>query len=215
LGTRTLGGPQPVASVDVTAAPVQALTPAERRRLIAWGLLRSLAAATMLVALYYLSPLDHIDSTPLPVTLAIALLALLAVTIWQIRAITRAAHPGARAIEALATTVPLFLLLFAATYFLMAQDHPANFSTHPLTRTDTLYFTVTIFSTVGFGDITATSQPTRLLASAQMLLDLLILGLGFRVFIGAVQRGRQQQAPGPDAATTESSKSAVNPIGGP
>jgi voltage-gated potassium channel len=50
---------------------------------------------------------------------------------------------------------------------------------------------VTVFATVGFGDITATSQPARLIVTAQMILDL-ILGLGIRVFLGAVQRGRQQ-----------------------
>jgi voltage-gated potassium channel len=108
----------------VTARPVQELTPAERRRLIFRGLLRALTAATVLVALYYLSPLDHIESVPLEISLGIALLVLLGVTTWEIRAIIRAAHPGVRAIQALAATVPLFLLLFAATYFLMAQADP-------------------------------------------------------------------------------------------
>jgi hypothetical protein len=89
-----------------------------------------------------------------------------------------------RAVGALATTAPLFLLLFAATYFLMAKTSPASFTDH-LTRTDALYFTVTTFSTVGFGDITAVSQSARLVVTAQMILDLLILGLGIRVFIGA------------------------------
>jgi voltage-gated potassium channel len=189
----------------VTATPAQALTPAQRRRLIFRGLLRALTAATVLVALYYLSPLDRIESVPLEVSLSIALLVLLGVAMWEIRAITRAAHPGVRAIQALATTVPLFLLLFAATYFLMAQADPANFSSHTLTRTDALYLTITIFATVGFGDITATSQSTRLLVSAQMILDLLVLGLGIRVFVGAVERGRKNQAPDSNAAPPDGS----------
>jgi hypothetical protein len=131
------------------------------------------------------------------------LLVLLAVAAWQIRAIIRAAYPGLRAIEALATTVPLFLLLYAATYLLIAQVDPASFSTHAgLTRTDALYFTVTIFATVGFGDIAPTSQSARLLVTTQMIMDLLILGLGIRVFIGAVQLARQHQTPDPNAGTT-------------
>lgn len=72
----------------------------------------------------------------------------------------------------------------------MARASPASFS-HHLTRTDSLYFTVTTFSTVGFGDITATSQAASLVVTAQMILDLLALGLGIRVFIEAVQRARQ------------------------
>jgi voltage-gated potassium channel len=110
-----------------------------------------------------------------------------------------------RAIEALATAVPLFLLLFAASYFLLERADPANFSTHALTRADAVYFTVTIFATVGFGDISATSRTARLLVSAQTILDLLALRLGIRVFLGAVERGRQRQAPDPHAATADGS----------
>lgn len=174
------------------------LSPARRRRLFGLGLLRAFATTVVLVALYYLLPLDHIKNVPLTLTAGMAIL--LAVTIWQVRAIIRARYPALRAIEALAATVPLFLLLFASAYFTMAETNPANFNTHPLTRTDTLYFTVTAFSTVGFGDITAASQSARLVVTVQMLLDLLILGLGIRVFIGAVQRARQQAPPatGPD-----------------
>ena len=57
---------------------------------------------------------------------------------------------------------------------------------------DALYFTVTVFATVGFGDIVATTQLARLVVTVQMILDLGVLGLGIRVFLGAVQRGRQQ-----------------------
>jgi hypothetical protein len=171
-----------------------ALGRAKRRRLIAVALLRSLAAAVVLVALYYLLPLDRLTGVPLAVLLAIGLVVLLAVSAWQVRTIISAKDPAVRAIEALATTVPLFLLLFAAAYFVMAKTSPASFSGH-LTRTDAFYFTVTIFSTVGFGDITAVSESARLVVTAQMILDLLILGLGIRVFIGAVQRGRQRAQP--------------------
>jgi hypothetical protein len=181
---------------------MSAALPASRRP-VTLGLLRALATTVVLLALYYLSPLDHVDFVPLPVSLIVLLMVLVGVIVWQVRAITRATYPGVRAVEALAATVPLFLLLFAATYFLMAQDDPANFTAEPLTRTDTLYMTITIFSTVGFGDISAASQSARLVASLQMLLDLLVLGLGIRVFTGAVQRGREQKAPVAPAATVE------------
>ena len=125
------------------------LPAAKRRRVAGLGLLRSLATTVVLAGLYYLLPLDHIKNVRL--TLVTGLLILLAVTGWQLRAIIRARYPAVRAVEALATTVPWFLLLFASAYFTMASTNPANFSTHPLTRTDALYFTVTVFSTVGFG----------------------------------------------------------------
>ncbi len=165
-------------------------------------MLRSLVSAIALVGLYYLLPLDHLASVPMAVILVVGLLVLLAAAGWQLRLVLRARYPAIRAGEALATTVPLFLLLFASVYFAMARASPANFSTHSLTRTDSLYFTVTTFSTVGYGDITATSQAARLVVTAQMILDLLVLGLGIRVFLGAVQRARQdrQDPAGPAAA---------------
>jgi voltage-gated potassium channel len=174
-------------------SPGPALAPAKRRRLIAVALLRSLATAVVLVALYYLLPLDRI-SVPLGVLLAIGLVVLLAVASWQVRSIISAKYPAVRAVGALATTVPVFLLLFAAAYFVMARTSSASFSDH-LTRTDALYFTVTTFSTVGFGDITAVSESARLVVTTQMILDLLIVGLGIRVFVGAVQLGRQRAQP--------------------
>ena len=166
------------------------LAPAWRRGRVVLGLFRALATAVVLVALYYLLPLDHVRDVP--VTLVVGLVILLAVTAYQLRAIVRAKYPAVRAVVALASTVPLFVLLFASVYFVMARASPANFGPHQLTRTDALYFTVTVFSTVGFGDITPVSQGARLVVTAQMMLDLLVLGLGIRVFVGAVQLGRRQ-----------------------
>jgi hypothetical protein len=90
-----------------------------RRRLVVLGLLRALATAVVLVGLYYLLPLDHVRNVPL--TLAVGLVILLVVIAWQLRAIVRARQPVLRAIVALATTVPLFVLLFASVYFVMAD----------------------------------------------------------------------------------------------
>ena len=178
----------------MTSAPLHALPAAKRRRLITLGLLRASTATAALVTVYYLLPLDRLAGAPLGLSLAVGLLTLASMTAYQVRAIIRARYPGIRAIEALAVTAPLFLLLFAATYALMAQADPDNFNVNALTRTDSLYFTVTVFATVGFGDITATSQTGRLIVTAQMILDLIVLGLGIRVFLGAVQRGQQDTA---------------------
>jgi hypothetical protein len=96
---------------------------------------------------------------------------------------------GIRAIEALAATVPLFLVLFASTYFMMSTFGTGNFSQEDLSRTDSLYFTVTVFSTVGFGDISPTSESARLVVSGQMILDLFILGFGVNAIVSAAKMG--------------------------
>ena len=83
----------------------QVLTPAGRRRRIVLGLLRALATTVVLVALYYLLPLDHLHTVPL--VLVGGLVILLAVSLVQLRAIIRARYPAVRAIEALAAYAQL------------------------------------------------------------------------------------------------------------
>ncbi len=165
------------------------LSQAKLRRQAWLGAVRSLVTMIVLVVLYYNLPLDHVKNVP--VTLVVGVVVLAVVTVLELRLIGRSPLPAVRAVEALAAVLPLFLLLFASVYVVMAEASPANFSTHSLTRTDALYFTVTVFSTVGFGDITATSQSARVVVTVQMLLDLAALGLVVRAFVSAVQTARQ------------------------
>ena len=123
------------------------------RRRVALALLRASLTATVLVVLYYTVPVSGaMDASAVALLLGGLLLFAVVIT-WQIRAILESSYPGLRAVEALASAIPLFLLLFALVYFKMADLQAQAFS-EPLTRTDSLYFTITVFSTVGFGDIT-------------------------------------------------------------
>ncbi len=87
-------------------------------------------------------------------------------------------------------SVPLLILSFAATYYVMAQADQASF-TESLSRVDAVYFSVTVLATVGFGDITPTSESARLIVTGQMIVDLIFVGLIAKVLVGAVQRRRQ------------------------
>ena len=169
--------------------PGQATAPV--RAMVRTGL-RAGGTTAALVAIYYLLPLDHTSTWIAATTLVIGLAAFIALVIFQVRSIIRSRFPGLRAVEALATSLPLFLLLFSATYLVMAAVSASNFG-QKLTHTDALYFTVTVFTTVGFGDITAKSEGARLLVTAQMMADLVVLGIGAKIILGAVTRGRQRQ----------------------
>jgi|SRR5690242_6850795 len=162
------------------------------------GGLRALGTTAALVATYYLLPLDHSSTWIAATILIIGLVVLIALVIFQVRSIIRARFPGLRAVEALATSLPLFLLLFSGTYAVMAAVSASNFG-EKLTHTDALYFTVTVFTTVGFGDITAKSEGARLLVTGQMVTDLIVLGIGAKIILGAVTRGRQRQPQNTDA----------------
>ncbi len=154
--------------------------------------LRPAGSTAVLVVIYYLLPLNRSSTAAAVTMLVIGLAVFIGLVAFQVRAIIRSPFPGLRAVEAIATSVPLFLLLFAATYVVLATISAGNFS-QPLTRTDAIYFTVTVFATVGFGDITAKTEAARLVVTGQMITDLIIIGLGLRVIVGAVARGRQQR----------------------
>jgi voltage-gated potassium channel len=170
------------------------IEPRERNKLLAAAAARSLLTTALLLVVYYIVPVHEGLRLSSGIRLLLVMALFVAVLVWQIRRILNSKQPGIRAIEALAVTVPLFLLLFAGTYFVLSVNDAANFSQTPLTRTDTLYFTVTIFSTVGFGDITATSETARLVVTLQMILNLVILGVGINALTHAAKVGRQRQS---------------------
>jgi voltage-gated potassium channel len=175
---------------------------APRRRVLR-SLLRATLTSTVLVVLYYRLPLTGALKASTAALLLAGLVVFAGVIAWQVRAILRSRYPGLRAIEALAAAVPLFLLLFAAAYVTLGDAQPAAFS-EPLSRTDALYFTITVFSTVGFGDITPVATTARVIAMVQMLGDLVLVGLVLRVMLDAVKEGRERRA-ADSAGTAESS----------
>lgn len=175
-------GPQP----DATSEP----SPAVRE--IVQALLRALASSAILVTIYYLLPLDHSSRWLAIAMLVIGLVLLAGLVTFQVRWVAGSPYPRLRAIEALATSIPLFLLLFASAYLVVATQTAGSFS-EGLTHTKAIYFTVTVFATVGFGDITARTNATQLMVTGQMMLDLAIIGIGAKVIVGAITRRRQER----------------------
>jgi MFS superfamily sulfate permease-like transporter len=179
----------------VTERQYDDLPAATRRRLVVRALVRPALSIAGLLVLYYLMPLwdRHRASTALTLLVGLVLVAVLLT--WQIRRIRTAKYPRLRALEALSLSGPLFLLVFATVYFVTANATPASFS-EGLSRTDALYFAVTVFATVGFGDITPVAQGARVLVMIQMIGDLILIGIVARVIVGAVQAGLRRKEPG-------------------
>jgi voltage-gated potassium channel len=163
------------------------------RRLVVRALLRASGTATALVVLYFLLPITGAVDRSTAVLLVLGLLAFAGVVTWQVRSVLRSSYPGLRAIESLAAAIPLFLVLFAAIYIRIADLDGSAFS-EPLSRTDSLYYTITVFSTVGFGDIVPRAELARVVTMVQMLGDLVFVGLVLQLMIGAVKLGRQRRA---------------------
>ena len=95
-------------------------------RMIVWAVLRIVVFTTALVALYYLLPLDRSSTGTAVTILVIGLAGFIGLVAFHVRSIIRSPFPGVRAIEALAISVPLFLLLFAGTDSSWPRCRPAT-----------------------------------------------------------------------------------------
>jgi voltage-gated potassium channel len=102
--------------------------------------------------------------------------------------VRRALDPDRRVGERLAllvTLVDIVVVVFAAIYVKLAGQFVGI-----ETRVDSLYFSVTTLTTVGYGDIAAKGQVARAIVTVQMFFDLIIVTSAISIVIGAVTPGR-------------------------
>jgi hypothetical protein len=144
----------------------------------------------LLVGIYYLIPATERTSGESLVRFVLGIAAFAVVVAWQMRRVVEADVPGLRAVRALGAIVPVFLLVFAGVYLSLSHASTNHFS-EPLDHSGALYLVVTIFSTVGFGDITPEGDVARLVVSAQMLLDLVVIGAVVRLLTSAANVSRR------------------------
>jgi voltage-gated potassium channel len=165
-------------------------------------LLRITLSLSLLFGAYYLIPTGSLsEGSDLP-WLILELGVFAVVVAVQVPAIVKAKYPILRAVEALTILIPLFLLIFARIYLSTSLNDQSTFN-QPLDNTTALYFTVTVFATVGFGDIVAQTNSTRLLVTLQMLLNLAVLGVVIRLITSAAQRGVARRGAQPGADGTD------------
>ena len=81
----------------------------------------------------------------------------------------------------------LAVLFFAAVYYGLATHAPASIaSLH--TKTDALYYSLSITSTVGFGDVRSVSQLARAVTAVHMAFNIGYLGVVVTVLRGSGRR---------------------------
>jgi len=173
--------------------------PQRQRAILRSGAIITLSSIFILGAFFVL-PIGHESGLRALLRLVADIVLVGVVFAWQIRRIALAELPELRAVEALGVVVVLFLVAFSAIYLAMSHEAASTF-TQPLDHVKALYFTITVFSTVGFGDITPRTDGARLVVSAQMLLDLAIIGVVVRLLFNAA-KSRISPAE-PQAATEE------------
>jgi voltage-gated potassium channel len=144
-------------------------------------------------AIYFLLPLDGKLSVRAGTGLLVAVVAFVLIGVAQVKSVVRSPYPAMRALQVLAVLIPVFIVVFATYYYVVARQTAASFNTE-LSRVDALYFTVTVLATVGFGDIVAKSEAARIAVTVQMVADLAVLGVLVRTAARAVAHGWDRQS---------------------
>jgi hypothetical protein len=148
-------------------------------------LARPATACVLIVAVYYLVPIEPGESGPrLLVRAALTVVGLILVG-WlivhdvrgQVAAADTAAGPARLAVALVAG-----LSVFALADYGVAVARPDQFA-ELTTKTDAMYFALATLATVGYGDVHPTGQLARLLVSLQMAFNLVVLATGASVFV--------------------------------
>lgn len=184
-----------------------------RRRLLAQAIVRIVAVSVFSILAYFAAPVGQ-DADAIGITvLILGGIGFVASLIYQVRRIVDSPAPQLRAAEALATTLVLVIVVFAFIYVCMSATDGPSFS-EPITKVNGLYFTVTVLATVGFGDITATTDASRLTVTGQMLVNLIIVGVVVKILLGASRIGierRRKEAAATSSPPEDDEGPAVSP----
>jgi voltage-gated potassium channel len=163
----------------------------DRRRRARRDVLAAIAIVVILLVVYFVLPFTRIGNIRTAILLIVEAVATCAIFVWQIRAVLRAERPLARASAAAIAIFGCYVIGYATVYFTLSAGDPTGFSA-PLTKIDALYFCVTVFATVGFGDIVATSQAARVVVLVQMIGNLILIGLALRLLTASAEVRRAE-----------------------
>jgi voltage-gated potassium channel len=179
----------------MSLSALEHMDPRRRRRLIVDAALRTSAIIALLLGLYAALPVAGRSDAPAIIELLVGLCAFVALLSLEVRVILRADYPWLRAAEALVLALAVLIIVFAFTYLSLSRSNEASFS-EPLDHVGAMYFTVTILSTVGFGDIAAKTDLARITVTLQILMDIALVVVVARAIVFAARVGVRRKEPG-------------------
>jgi hypothetical protein len=148
-----------------------------RSEYLVWA--KNLLVLVAVTAVYALTPWELFSlqrGFVVAVTFGAGLFGAAALVIAQAFRYRRAVGSGSARLRGLLVSVYVAVLFFATAFYLLEHADHAQFA-GLATRLDAFYFSLTVLSTVGFGDVHAEGQAARALVCAQMLFNLLVVSL--------------------------------------
>ena len=186
-------------AVPEQAPPPPTDVPTKAIVLTGFGMVGYVAA---ILAAYFAMPLSDFGVATLWEAVVLMVVALVAIVLgffWGLRRVHGARLPLLRVVFLVVVLVTTYVVVLGYVYLSLETRDPGQvpgLSTH----LDGLYFTVTMLTTVGFGDISPMGQVARGVSTVQMALNVLLLGAVVRsaVQVGRAERQRQLAAAGDD-----------------
>jgi voltage-gated potassium channel len=171
--------------------------------------------AMLALVVYFVIPLDGEHAELFAGALVIvATFALVPLAVHRARRVLTSDQPLLVAAQSLAITQTLLVVSFSTVYFVLGSAHEGQIN-GVRTKIDALYYTITILSTVGFGDVTATGQGARALVATNMIVNIVFLAVALRLVSWALEQRKEDppnrpgQAPrstsGPEGSAPEGS----------
>lgn len=174
------------ARVDPTAADRSALA----------RLALGLGSAVALIVFYVVLPLSFLTTESAFGVVLVLLLLLAGVVLGFLAGLSRlltASYPVLQGAALVVLLVEAYLLTFALAYLALAGIEDVGGFTGLETRLDAVYFATTVFSTVGFGDITPVGQLSRAVVMGQQLLNLVVIGVLVQITARVIAASREER----------------------
>jgi hypothetical protein len=148
------------------------------RRLLIAAVMRVLGVVACVLVGYFLIPVEGSEVLA-GLVACVGIVVILVVFARQISRVSRSRRPVLAAVEALVLVFGLFLCFFSLLYVSLSTSDPGAF-TQEIDKVAGIYFTTTVLTTVGFGDISAVSDSARVLVTLQMVLGMVLIGTAFK-----------------------------------
>lgn len=155
----------------------------------------ALLSVAGMLAIYWFMPVPSNEDSPILVFLGITVLGIiyLIAGIGAMFLISRSKNPLRTGIVLLAVMLTAVVVIFALTYVSLSASNPENFNV-PLDKVSSLYFTMTILSTTGFGDIHAQTHAGMIAVMMQMVLGLTFITVMARVLVASTKVATKKRA---------------------
>lgn len=158
--------------------------------------LATTGASIVVLGAYLVVPLDgRFNGLLVALVVVLASVSLIPMSVALARRVLVSERPLLDAGRAIFTWITLLTVSFASLYYVLGTSQVDQFRGIE-TKLDAIYFTVTLTTTVGFGDIVPVGQAARGVVTAHMVVNFVLLAAALRVLSWAV---RQRSDPPPAA----------------